>query len=145
MLSLLWFLETVFWLGLSHLKQFVPNVSFLYILKTSQNRKVFWCFQGVEKECIGIKWVTRFRHNFQDCLNPICSRGLEVQSAIHVPVNIYLFKFNNKNTRKRCEMCLKLTIKTRERCQWRRSGVFIVNFWHVSHLFLVFLLVSLNN
>ena len=42
-------------------------------------------------------------------------------------------------------MYLKLTIKTRERCQWRRSGVFIVNFVHVSHLFLVFLLVSLNN
>ena len=28
----------------------------------------------------------------------------------------------------RCEIYSKLTIKTPERCQWRRSGVFIVNF-----------------
>ena len=25
---------------------FVPNAPFLYPLKTSENRKVFWCFQG---------------------------------------------------------------------------------------------------
>ena len=29
-----------------------------------------------------------------------------------VPANIYLFKVNNKNNRKRCEKCSKLTIKT---------------------------------
>ena len=33
-------------------------------------------------------------------------------------------------------MCSKLTIKTQERLQWRRSGVFIFNFEHI-HLFLV--------
>ena len=32
-------------------------------------------------------------------------------------------------------MCSKLIIKTPERCHWRRSGVFIVNFEHISHLF----------
>ena len=36
---------------------FVPNTPFLYPLKTSVNYKVFWCFQGVEKEWIGNKWV----------------------------------------------------------------------------------------
>ena len=36
---------------------FVPNASFLYPLKTSENLKVFWCFQGVEKGCIRNKWV----------------------------------------------------------------------------------------
>ena len=60
------------------------------------------------------------------------------------PANIYLFKFNNRNTRKRCEMCSKLTIKTPERCHWRHSGVSIVNFERISHLFLVFLLLNLN-
>ena len=30
------------------------------------------------------------------------------------PANIYLFKFNKRNTRKRCEICSKLTIKTPE-------------------------------
>ena len=31
------------------------------------------------------------------------------------PANIYLLKVNNSNTRKRCEICSKLTIKTPER------------------------------
>ena len=33
------------------------------------------------------------------------------------PAGIYLLKFNNRNTRTRCEICLKLTIKTLERLQ----------------------------
>ena len=36
---------------------FVPNASFLNPLKTSENLTVFWCFQAVEKGCIGNKWV----------------------------------------------------------------------------------------
>ena len=59
-------------------------------------------------------------------------------------VGIHLLKANNKNTRTRCEMCSKLTIKTPERRHWRRSGVFIVNFEHNSHLVLVLLLLTLN-
>ena len=38
----------------------------------------------------------------------------------------------------------KLTVKTPERRQWRLSGVFIVNFEHISQLILVFLLLLLN-
>ena len=60
------------------------------------------------------------------------------------PAGIYLFKVNNRNTRTRCEICSKLTINTPERRHWRRSGVFIVNFEHISHLVLVFLLLTLN-
>ena len=33
----------------------------------------------------------------------------------YLPGNIYLFKFNNRNTRKKCEICSMLTIKTPER------------------------------
>ena len=33
------------------------------------------------------------------------------------PANIYLFNVNNRSTRKRCEICSKLTIKTPERRQ----------------------------
>ena len=33
------------------------------------------------------------------------------------PANIYLLKVNNRNTSKRCEICLKLTVKTPERRQ----------------------------
>ena len=62
-------------------------------------------------------------------------------SIRHYLANIYLFKVNNRSTRKRCETCSRLTIKTPERC---RSGVFIVNFEHTPHLFLMFQLLPLN-
>ena len=39
---------------------------------------------------------------------------------------IYLLKVNNRNIRTRCEICSKLTKKTPEQRQERRSGVFIV-------------------
>ena len=54
-----------------------------------------------------------------------------------LPAGIYLLKVDNRSNRKRYEICLKLTIKTPER-------VFIVNFEHISLLFLVFLLLTLN-
>ena len=53
----------------------------------------------------------------------------------HNPAGIYLLKVNNKNTRTRCELCSKLTIKTPELRHWRRSGVFIVNLEHIRTLF----------
>ena len=43
--------------NLLHLHPFAPNAPFLYLLKTLENRKVFLCFQGVEKGCIGNKSV----------------------------------------------------------------------------------------
>ena len=60
------------------------------------------------------------------------------------PAGIYLFKANNRNTRARCEICLELSITTPEQRQWGHSGVFIVDFEHVSHLALVLLLLTLN-
>ena len=45
--------------------------------------------------------------------------------------DIYLLKVNNRHTRKRCEICSKLTIKILERRHWPRSDVFIVNFEHI--------------
>ena len=44
-----------------------------------------------------------------------------------------MFKVNNRNTTTRCEICSRLTIKTPD-----------VNFEHISHLMLVFLLLTLN-
>ena len=61
------------------------------------------------------------------------------------PENIYLLKFNNRNTGKKCEICSKLTIKTPERRRQRHhSSIFIINFEHISHLFLMFLLLTLS-
>ena len=48
------------------------------------------------------------------------------------------------NTKASCEKCSKLTIKISERCHWRLSAFFIINFKHISHLVLVFLLLTLN-
>ena len=50
------------------------------------------------------------------------------------PIIIYLFKVNNKRTKKECEISSKLTIKTQERL----SIIFIVNFGHNSHFFQCF-------
>ena len=58
------------------------------------------------------------------------------------PTGNYMLQVNNRNTRARCDICSKVTIKTRERRHWRHSGVFIVKY--ISHLFLVFLLLALS-
>ena len=42
---------------LIYINPFVSNAPFLYPLKTSENRKVFWCFQRVKKVCVGNKWL----------------------------------------------------------------------------------------
>ena len=55
-----------------------------------------------------------------------------------------MFKVNTRNTRIKFEICSNLKIKTPKRRQWCRSGVFIVSFEHISHLVLVFLLVTLS-
>ena len=65
--------------------------------------------------------------------------------SVIYPVDVYLFKGNIKNIRKRCEICSKLTVKAPERRNWSPSGVFIVNLQHISHVLLVFLLLNLNN
>ena len=55
-----------------------------------------------------------------------------------------MFKVNNRNTRTKCEICSKLTIKTTEQRQWGRSGAFIVNLEQISQLILVFLSLTLH-
>ena len=39
-----------------------------------------------------------------------------------------MFRVNNRNTKKICEVWSKLTLKTQEQRRWRRSGVFIGTF-----------------
>ena len=75
-------------------------------------------------------------------LSLMCHSIIPLGDAVS-PVSIYLLKVNNKNTRKMCEICSKLTIKTPERRPWHCSGVIIVNFEHTSHLVLVFLSLTL--
>ena len=61
------------------------------------------------------------------------------------PAGNHMFKVNSRKTRTKCEVkTIKLTIKTPQRRHWRRSGVFIVKFKHISRLVLVFLLLTLS-
>ena len=55
------------------------------------------------------------------------------------PASNYMFQVNFKNTRTRCEICSKLTMKIPE-----RRHIFIVNFEHISHPVLLFLLLTLS-
>ena len=75
----------------------------------------------------------------QNCMKKLKYRCL-TGSKIYLPASIYMLKVNNKNLRTRCKICSKLTIKTSGRRHWRRYSAFIVNFEHISHLALVFLL-----
>ena len=89
--------------------------------------------------CLAFVW---FFANFSLML---LIKVLLIKKCIFYPAGIYLLKVNNRNTRKRCQICSKLTIKTPEqRHSWRHSGVFIVKFEHISHLLLVFLLLTLK-
>ena len=84
-----------------------------------------------------VKALKRFFSKFQRCQWPIayckhdgtnivpCSKWNHEQPPMQsifgdAPAGIYLLKVNNRNTRTRCEICSKLTIKMIER---RYSGV----------------------
>ena len=58
-----------------------------------------------------------------------------MKQLIRKSLPFYLYPASNchlkVNDRTRCEICSKITLKTPELHQWRRSGVFIVNFEHV--------------
>ena len=76
------------YVGLCNL--FVPDTPFLYPLKTSENLKVFWYFQGVKKGCIGDEWVKFFNEVF--CLTILwvwqkrnCDKHYSVSSAFKSP------------------------------------------------------------
>ena len=108
-----------------HFNPFSTNVPLLYPLKTSENLWFSDVFKGYRS-------------------GTLVENGLINFSPVAYPAGIYLLKVNTRNTRKRCEICSKLTTKIPERRHWRRSGIFIVNFEHISHLVLVFLLLTLN-
>ena len=67
------------------------------------------------------------------------SIGRQKSSGQYLPSKHLPFR----HTKKMCEMCSKLTIKTPERRQ-QRSSVFIFNFKHISYIFLLYLLITLN-
>ena len=65
-------------------------------------------------------------------------------NSISNSANNCIFKVNKRNTRTTYEICSKLTVKTPELLHWLHSGVFIINFEHISYLVLEFLLLTLT-
>ena len=81
------------------------------------------------KESVESIWLFTTRSNNSKIA---CLRLQIWQSIIeNYPANIYMFKVNNRNTKKRWKLCSKLTIKIPERHHWRHSGVFIITKLHV--------------
>ena len=107
---------------------------------------LFWCFRcwlwtikcrlgNLCKEMLILEiywrkfWLDNSRdHSFSTLAKLICA----------YPVGIYLLKVNNRNSRTRCEIRSKLTIKITERRHWRKrtyfsfcSSISVVNFDYV--------------
>ena len=82
-----------------------------------------------------------FNHRIELFFN---SSGKKIEKQSNFLAGLYMLKDNDRNTRTRCDICQKLTIKTPKRRQWHRFGVFIVNFEHISDLVLLFLLLTLS-
>ena len=70
----------------SYLNPFVPSAPFLYLLKTSEKRKIFWCFQGVEERCIWKEWVKmmiKTNRNIHGCFDYEKTTTLLYNSSLH--------------------------------------------------------------
>ena len=50
-------------------------------------------------------------------------KNLGLIHSPNYPAGNYMFRVNNRNTRRKCEICSKLTIKTP---YWRRSSVLLL-------------------
>ena len=74
----------------------------------------------------------------------IFPKNLALTFLPSITVNVGLLNVNNINTRKRCEICSKLTTKTPKKRHLRNSGVFNVHFEYISDVFLLFLLLDLS-
>ena len=68
----------------------------------------------------------------EEYLSPYQTHDKTFYGNISHLAGIYWLKINNRNTGATCEKCSELIIKTLERRQWCRSGVFIVNFEPIS-------------
>ena len=84
-----------FWLkyfttkSLQFLNSFVPSALFLYPQKTSENPTVrFWCFQGLEKGCIGKKWINRVLHTLLWSIKKWCGKILDFDIFVMLSLRV---------------------------------------------------------
>ena len=114
-----------------------------------------WCLASWQLDksniCCQIACVTRVINLFtyiwfSDVLRGYRERPVALNELISwcqqtsFPTNIYLFKVNNRNTRKRVNMPKGNTKRTRT-TSWRSFDVVIINSGYIPHLCLLLLLV----
>ena len=119
---------------------YLPFFWFVFSRIRTEYREILCIIQSKNAKSIPAK--LRIRTLFTQCKVIIKTYGVIVlysQYHEHWLASNYMFQVNNRNTRTRCDICSKLTIKIR-----RRSGVFTVNFEYISHLVLVLLLLTLS-
>ena len=107
-------------------KHFITIIAIIEILKFALRIDAYW--NSIWKSCskTSIKTIS-FIQSFSCCASHWANWNLtptKRYSTLHwyllkslcytMPVGIYMFKVHNRNTRTRCEICLKLTIKTPE-------------------------------
>ena len=95
--------------------------------------------KGIDTFVVSLKstldtFKNTFASNFQLAFTCVKNQKQPFTDVLQIPASIYLFKVTNKSTRKKCEICSKLSVQTPERHQWPRSGVFIVTL-NVFHIF----------
>ena len=84
-------------------------------------------FSGNRNQLIPLKSLSKVNHAVEKWLSALLFTPSKTPMN---PAGIYLFKVNNRNTRTRCEICSKLTIKTPERRQWLASLLLTLNIFH---------------
>ena len=96
--------------------------------------KALWDGQGKIKMCYGMSRVKKQLSGKRSIIKYL-------KACLKM---FHMSKSNTRNTRKRCEMLCKFNNENTERRPLRLSGVFIFDFKHILHLFLMFLLFNLN-
>ena len=96
--------------------------------------KALWDCQSKIKMCYGISRVKKQLSGKRSIIKYL-------KACLKM---FHMSKSNTRNTRKRCEMLCKFNNENTERRPLRLSGVFIFDFKHILHLFLMFLLFNLN-
>ena len=118
------------------------------ILNDSKN--IFTCrFQQIQR--LQPNFITESRRTFihtkHNRENPKVKIFLLILEKQRIQPNLWLTSARiyslKVNSETRCKICTKLSNKD-TRKHWHRSSVFIVNFEHLSHLVLVFLMLILS-
>ena len=104
--------------------------------ENSRKPTVFWCFQGVTKETSGMKWINVTLHIL---LRYTVTIWQHKSILTHSAAGIYMLKVNNKNTRTRCEIGSKLTIKIRHWTCNSRLGLSQFYSYYPFHAYIPFL------